>query len=53
MERDLIWLYGSMGSRAAAAEQYGHYAETQRSDLGIQPPSLEEILAGSLGNPTY
>ena len=45
MERQLIWLYGTLGARAAAAEQYGHYAEVQRGEYGVEPPTLEEIMA--------
>jgi LuxR family maltose regulon positive regulatory protein len=46
MERELIWLYGALGTRSAAAEQYAHYAAVQRSDYGIEPPTLDEILTG-------
>lgn len=45
VERDLIWLYSSMGARAAAAEQYSHYAEAHRDQVGAEPPSLAEIAA--------
>ncbi len=45
MERELIWLYGTLGARAAAAEQYGHYAEVQRGEYGVEPPTLEEMTA--------
>jgi len=38
----LVRLYRLSGSHAAAAEQYGHYAQSLR-DLGIEPPSLAEI----------
>lgn len=44
-ERTLVWLYSAMGARAAAAEQYEHYAATQRDQLGIEPPSLSQIAA--------
>lgn len=45
LERELIWLYGTLGARSAAAEQYGHYAEVQRTEYGVEPPSLEEIIS--------
>jgi DNA-binding SARP family transcriptional activator len=35
----LLRLYRMSGSYAAAAERYGHYAQTLR-DLGIEPPAL-------------
>ena len=44
IELQLIRLYGASGSDAAAAEQYGHYASTQRGEYGVEPPSLDEIL---------
>jgi DNA-binding SARP family transcriptional activator len=44
IERALIWLYGNLGTRSAAAEQYGHYAALQRSEFGMEPPSLEDLL---------
>ncbi len=46
LERELIWLYGTMGARSAAAEQYGHYAAVQRTEYGVEPPSLDEIISG-------
>jgi DNA-binding SARP family transcriptional activator len=46
MERELIWLYGTMGARSAAAEQYGHYAAIQRVEYGVEPPTLDEIIGG-------
>jgi DNA-binding SARP family transcriptional activator/tetratricopeptide (TPR) repeat protein len=45
IERGLIWLYGNLGARSAAAEQYSHYAAVQRSDYGVEPSPLEEIIA--------
>jgi DNA-binding SARP family transcriptional activator len=44
IELQLIRLYSASGSDAAAAEQYGHYASTQRGEYGVEPPSLDEIL---------
>jgi len=46
LERELIWLYGTMGARSAAAEQYGHYAAVQRTEYGVEPPSLDDIISG-------
>ncbi len=45
-ERELIWLYGALGARSAAAEQYGHYAEVQRSEYGVEPPTFDEVISG-------
>jgi DNA-binding SARP family transcriptional activator len=45
-ERELIWLYGTLGARSAAAEQYGHYAEVQRTEYGVEPPTFDEVIAG-------
>jgi DNA-binding SARP family transcriptional activator len=44
VERALVWLYGALGARAAAAEQYGHYCASLRNEVGIEPPSLDEVL---------
>jgi len=38
----LVRLYRLSGAHAAAAEQYGHYAQSLR-DLGIDPPALSEV----------
>ncbi|MGC8634162.1 MAG: BTAD domain-containing putative transcriptional regulator [Candidatus Limnocylindrales bacterium] len=46
LERELIWLYSTLGARSAAAEQYGHYADVQRTEYGVEPPSLDEIASG-------
>jgi LuxR family maltose regulon positive regulatory protein len=43
VERTLLRLYRTAGAHAAAAEQYGHYAETLRRDLGVDPPGLDDI----------
>ena len=45
-ERELIWLYGTLGARSAAAEQYGHYAEVQRTEYGVEPPTFDEVISG-------
>ncbi len=52
-ERSLIWLYGTLGARSAAAEQYAHYAAVQRGEYGVEPPTLDGIMAAPLGNPAY
>ena len=38
----LVRLYRHSGAHAAAAEWYGHYANTLRG-LGIDPPALSEL----------
>lgn len=43
VERTLLRLYRTAGAHAAAAEQYSHYAETVRRDLGVDPPKLDDI----------
>lgn len=53
VERELIWVYGTLGIRSAAAEQYAHYAEVQRSEFGVEPATLEEIISTPLGKPAY
>jgi two-component SAPR family response regulator len=45
IERSLIALYHESGSHAAAAEQYAHFAATQRSELGVEPPPLATIVS--------
>jgi DNA-binding SARP family transcriptional activator len=47
----LVRLYRLAGAHAAAAEQYGRYAEVVK-DLGLQPPPLDEIV-GAIGRPAY
>jgi DNA-binding SARP family transcriptional activator len=39
----LLRAYKLSGRHAAAAEQYAHYAAVQRDQLGVKPPSLDEI----------
>ncbi|HEX7590831.1 MAG TPA: hypothetical protein VF375_02680 [Candidatus Limnocylindrales bacterium] len=43
IELCLLRLYRRMGARAAAAEQYAHYAGVMRNQMGIEPPPLESI----------
>jgi DNA-binding SARP family transcriptional activator len=43
VEVALIKLYRLVGSHAAAAEQYAHYASTQKSELGIEVPALADL----------
>jgi DNA-binding SARP family transcriptional activator len=38
-----IRLYRELGATSAALEQYGHYASVMRDELGIEPPTIEEI----------
>jgi len=48
LERALIWLYASVGASTAAAEQYAHYATAMRSELGIDAPRFEDLIASPL-----
>ena len=43
IEASLIRTYKALGATAAAAEQYEHYAASQRDDLGVEPPNLEDL----------
>jgi DNA-binding SARP family transcriptional activator len=43
VEKSVIRLYTVVGAHAAAAEQYGHYSLGQ-SDLGLDPPSFEDLV---------
>jgi len=43
IELCLLRLYRRMGANAAAAEQYAHYANMMRVQLGVEPPALESI----------
>jgi DNA-binding SARP family transcriptional activator len=38
----LVRLYRHSGAHAAAAEQYGHYAQAQR-ELGVEPLSIDDL----------
>jgi len=51
VERDLVWLYARRGSRAAAVEQYHHFAVAMRAQLGVEPATLREIIESPLGSP--
>lgn len=42
-ERRLVALYASVGARAAAVEQYRHFAAACRTDLGVEPPPFELV----------
>ena len=43
VEVSLLRLYRASGAHAAAAEQYGHYADVMREQLGVEPPPLEAL----------
>jgi DNA-binding SARP family transcriptional activator len=43
VEVALLRLYRATGAHAAAAEQYAHYASVMREQLGVEPPTLEEL----------
>ncbi|MEO5965725.1 MAG: BTAD domain-containing putative transcriptional regulator, partial [Candidatus Limnocylindrales bacterium] len=43
IELALLRAYKASGRHAAAAEQYGHYSAFMREELGIEPPSLEDV----------
>jgi two-component SAPR family response regulator len=43
VEVALIRLYRSAGAHAAAAELYGRYAALQRSEYGVEVPSLADL----------
>ncbi len=43
IELCLLRLYRRLGATAAAAEQYAHYANVLRDQLGVEPPPLESI----------
>lgn len=43
VEVSLLRLYRASGAHAAAAEQYGHYAQRVRSELDLEPPPLEAV----------
>jgi DNA-binding SARP family transcriptional activator len=45
VEKSVIRLYTVAGAHAAAAEQFGHYSIGQR-DLGLDPPTLDDVLGG-------
>jgi DNA-binding SARP family transcriptional activator len=39
----LLRLYRVTGAHAAAAEQYAHYANVMRDELGLEPPPLDDL----------
>lgn len=43
LEALLLRVYRDSGAHSAAAEQYGHYAASIRADLGVEPPTLDEL----------
>ncbi len=43
VETSLLHLYRVTGAHAAAAEQYSHYAQVIREEIGADPPPLESI----------
>ena len=43
VELALLKAYKLSNRRAAAAEQYAHYATVMREQLGVTPPSLDEL----------
>jgi DNA-binding SARP family transcriptional activator/tetratricopeptide (TPR) repeat protein len=43
VEVALLRLYRMTGAHAAAAEQYTHYANVMRDDLGLEPPPLDSL----------
>lgn len=43
VEAQVIGLYRTAQATAAAREQYAHYAATMRDQLGIEPPSIEDV----------
>jgi DNA-binding SARP family transcriptional activator len=43
IEVSLLRLYRNSGAHAAAAEQYEHYSNYVRQELGVEPPALEAL----------
>ncbi len=43
VELSLLKLYRASGAHAAAAEQYAHYANAMREQLGLEAPPLESL----------
>ena len=43
LEEALLRLYRLDGAHGAAAEQYGHYSQTLREELEVEPPPLESF----------
>lgn len=46
LEVGLVRALLKLGARAAAAEQYSHYAQAYRRDYGTEPPSMDDIASG-------
>ena len=44
LERLLLRAYHASGASAAAYEQYSHYAAYLKDELGVDPPSLDDLL---------
>jgi DNA-binding SARP family transcriptional activator len=44
VEQQLIRAYHQLGARAAVHEQYEHYARVMRDDLGVEPPSIADVV---------
>jgi DNA-binding SARP family transcriptional activator len=48
IELGLIWLYAAVGARAAASEQYAHFAAVYRDQFAAEPPSFTDVVAGGI-----
>ena len=48
IERGLVWCYAAIGSRAAAIEQYAHYASAYREQYAASPPSFDDVVLRGL-----
>jgi DNA-binding SARP family transcriptional activator len=48
LERALVWLYANVGASTAASQQYQHYASNFRNELGLEPPSIEDLVKAPL-----
>ena len=49
IERLLLRGYYESGAHSAVREQYGHYAAALRDELGVEPPTLDELIADGFG----
>ena len=45
LERLLLRAYHEASSHAAVGEQYAHYAAYLRDELGVEPPTLQDLIA--------
>jgi DNA-binding SARP family transcriptional activator len=43
IEISLLRLYRLSGAHSAAAEQYAHYANAVRREIGVEPPAIEMV----------